>query len=113
MFENYHVNLTGALVTSGSYVSDPIFVGNKNGFGIGVAPTGTFTAEVYLEGNNDRPDTESHPNWFLITDSFKTVSSEEIYYDVSDFSYSWVRIVVAITSGSITAGNVDMFLKRV
>lgn len=113
MAELYHVNITEDLVTGTSFISDPIFVANNTNFGIGVSPIGTFTAEIYLEGNNSRQGATAHPNWFLITDSFKTLSSEEIYYDVSDFGYSWVRVVMAITSGSITAGKVDMFLKRV
>lgn len=113
MSKLFHIVLTDALVVTTSYVSDPIFVGDKSNFGIGIAPTGTFTGEVYLEGSNDRENASSITNWFLVTDSFRTPNSEEVFYDVSDFGYSWVRLVIAITSGSITSGKIDMSLKRV
>jgi hypothetical protein len=108
-----HVVLDSALAVSTSYSSGPVFVGDKSNFGIGVAPVGTFAGEIYLEGSNDREFEESIPNWFLITDSYQAFSSEEVYFDVSNFGYSFVRVVISLTSGDITSGRIDMYLKRV
>lgn len=113
MISVFHIVLTDNLSVVASYTSDPIFVADKSNFGLGIAPVGTFTGEIYLEGANDRPDASAITNWFLITDSFKTFSSEEVFYDVSDFGYSWVRLVIGLTSGSITSGKIDLSLKRV
>ena len=111
--ELYHVVLNPNLVVATSYVSDPIFVGNKSNFAMGIAPIGTFIGEIYLEGANDREDATSIPNWFLVTDSFQSFDSEEVMYDVSDFGYSWVRVTIAVLTGSITDGKIDLSLKRV
>jgi hypothetical protein len=109
----FTVVLDSALAVAGSYSSDPIFVGDKTNFGMGIAPIGTFTGEIYLEGSNDKEGTDSVPNWFLITDSFQSFADEEVYYDVSNFGYSFVRVRISIISGSITSGKIDMFLKRI
>ncbi len=113
MSENYHVVLSENLAVSTTYESVPVYVGNKSNFAIGVAPVGTFTGDIYLEGSNDREDAASIPNWFLVTDSQKSFTSEEVMYDVSDFGYSWVRVGITLSSGSITGGKVDLSLKEI
>lgn len=80
---------------SDNFTSDTFQLEKKDGFSIHVAHTGDAIGSFYLIVSID------NLNWFILPDSERAIDEAgEIFYNVNDCSYAYVRLGWAHTSGT-------------